>query len=365
MSCAFEGEWLIKSDVAGKGGYDSKRRGRSKKSLDMLRNGQESTPSPNGLVDGFPDSPLHPGYPFAHDMRVRTGSNASEFGRIPSPLRGPHPEFFGGAEGGWPPEQYNMVPYGHPNFRPPGYPGEEMDPAMMERMGMDPRLSPHSLPPHLRPNYLAQGGPGHFPPGHPFNEHPHYQSLQAMSPHPQASLSPVPEHPQPATPVSAHEPLMSPHHLNGQPGSVFFAGSGPPPQSSCALSSSSASPDSPAPGSSSSILERALAKQEPPSPLSQHEQQQHPGHPGHPHHPDHPMHHHGGHPAEWTQQVGTNFGDINMDEYIGRADLRGADFGMEGIAEQFYPGGPPTSQEGVEGHSQYPHPQAPGWGLAR
>ena len=77
------------------------------------------------------------------------------------------------------------------------------------------------------------------------------------------------------------------------------------------------------------------------------------------------MHHHGGHPGEWTQQVGTNFGDINMDEYIGRADLRGPDFGMEGIAEQFYPGGPPTSQEGVEGHSQYPHPQAPGWGLAR
>ena len=343
----------------------------------MLRNGQESTPSPNGLVDGFPDSPLHPGYPFAHDMRVRTGSNASEFGRIPSPLRGPHPEFFGGGEGGgWPPEQYNMLPYGHPNFRPPGYPGEEMDPAMMERMGMDPRLSPHSLPPHLRPNYLAsQGGPGHFPPGHPFNEHPHYQSLQAMSPHPQASLSPVPEpQAQPATPVSAHEPLMSPHqpHNNGQQGagSVFFAGSGPPPQSSCALSSSSASPDSPAPGSSSSsILERALAKQEPPSPLSQHEQHQggHPG--GHPppHHPDHPMHQHG-QPAEWAQQVQqTNFGDINMDEYIGRADLRGPDFGMEGIAEHFYPGGQPASQEGVEGHPQYPgHPQAPaGWGLAR
>ena len=127
----------------------------------------------NGLVDGFPDSPLHPGYPFAHDMRVRTGSNASEFGRIPSPLRGPHPEFFGGAEGGWPPEQYNMVPYGHPNFRPPATP---IDLCGSSRLGEteclvisagrwrgDAVMQPPTLPPAERPLRRHPQTPPHAP----------------------------------------------------------------------------------------------------------------------------------------------------------------------------------------------------------
>lgn len=381
-------------------GYDSKRRGRSKKSLDMLRNGQESTPSPSGMVEGFPDSPLHPGYPFAHDMRVRTGSNASDFthGRI-SPLRGPH-EFF--QEGGWPPQEYQgMVGYGPAQgFRPPFCEGnEQAEQAMMERMGIDPRLSPHpGMPPHLRapngfpyprppfphdPTYphspIMGGGPP--PPG---GDHPHFQNLHTMSPAHVPSLSPIPQAPssypspdhtqQPATPVSAHEPLMSPHHLNQNGGGVFFPGG---QHNSCALSSnpSSAPPDSPAPGSSSSsgsILERALAKQEPPSPLPHQPSIGHmegatilstsaPGHPGghpggHPLHPHHPEHigvpHPGHHQPDWPH-IAQGFGDVNVEEYIKN------DFGMDSIEFTGYPGVHPGAQvQGDEQHHQYTGPHS-------
>ena len=67
---------------------------------------------------------------------------------------------------------------------------------------------------------------------------------------------------------------MSPHHFdqNGNNNqAVFFAAGSQQQQqqSSCAMAVGGIPPDSPAPGSSGSILERALAaKQEPPSPHS-------------------------------------------------------------------------------------------------
>merc|ERR1740129_1188790 len=183
-------------------GLDNRRRGRSKKgSRDAFGAGQESTPSPNGIVEGFPDSPLPPGFPFPHDMRIRPGSNGAEFvpgGRI-SPLR--H-EYF--QEGGWPHpghpgQEYhgNMVAYGGPpphGFRPEFCEANE---AMMERIGMDPRMSPHpGMPPHLRPN----GFPGY--PRPPFHHDPAYPQSPLMAgpngehvPHP--SLSPLPQAPAP------------------------------------------------------------------------------------------------------------------------------------------------------------------------
>jgi len=363
-------------------GYDSKRRGRSKKSLDMLRNGQESTPSPNGLVEGFPDSPLHPGYPFPHDMRVRTGSNEFAPGRM-SPLRGPH-EFF--QEGAWHPEQYgNMVGYGPPHgFRPQFCEPNEAEQAMMERMGIDPRLSPHpGMPPHLRPNgFPYPRPPFHHDPSYPHSpimsgpppNGEHFANLHTLSPAHVPSLSPIPSAPgfpspdhgqQPPTPASAHEPLMSPHQINGN--GVFFPGGH---GGSCALSSnpSSGQPDSPAPGSSSSsgsILERTLtakqepfAKQEPPSPLPHpgmaameannmtnseqgHPHQPHPGQPGHLHHP--------GHQPDWPH-IAQGFGDVNVEDYIK------TDFGMvEDIGFNGYPSHGPPGQEG-EQHHQYSHP---------
>jgi hypothetical protein len=309
------------------------------------------------MPEGFPDSPLHPG--FAHgmhgmDMRLRAGSN--EFGRPCSPGgRIPHPgaEFFGGGEG-WPghPEQYGpMVQYGPAGaFRPPGYP-EEMDPEMMARMGIDPR----NMPPHLRAAYPFPHGA--FPP-----DHPHYQTLTTMSPAHVPSLSPLPQHispdhQQPPTPASAHEPLMSPHHLN-QTGGVFVPGSGPHP-GSCALSAPQPSgpPDSPAAGSSSSsgsILERALAKQEPASPLPQPS----PHHPGHHHHPDHPMHHQGG--PDLYHIEPQNFGDVNMEQYM-KEEIKHYE---EPMYSMEFPGGYPVGPgghgaEAQEGHQYSPHPNAP------
>lgn len=349
-------------------GFDNRRRGRSKKSLDAFGNGQESTPSPNGIVEGFPDSPLPPGYPgFPHDMRLRAGSNGSEFvagGRM-SPLR--H-EFF--QEGGWPPhgppgQEYhgNMIAYGGPpphGFRPDFCPDQNGE--MMERIGLDPRMSPHpGMPPHLRPN----GFPGyprppfHHDPAYPHSpllSHPgpgeHYQTnslgshvspahVPSLSPIPQSAPGyPSPEHAgAPPTPVSAHEPLMSPHHLQNR---QFFPGGGAAP--------SQQAPDSPAPPSSSSsgsMLERALTKQEPGevSPLETGEHPVQPHH--HPAHPAHPGHHH--HQSDWPH-VAPGFGDVNVEEYIKH------DFGMDqNIEFPGYPGHHHHGQAAEDQHHQYAH----------
>jgi len=290
-----------------------------------------------------------------------------------SPLRGPH-EFF--QEGAWHPDQYgNMVAYGPPHgFRPQFCEPNEAEQAMMERMGIDPRLSPHpGMPPHLRPNgFPYPRPPFHHDPSYPHSPimsgppptGEHFTNLHTVSPAHVPSLSPIPSAPgfpspdpgqQPPTPASAHDPLMSPHHLN-QNSAVFFPGG---PNSSCALSSnpSSGQPDSPAPGSSSSsgsILERTLtAKQEPPSPLpntgmqgmeSNNLTNSEPGHPQQPH----SVQHHHGHQPDWPQ-IAQGFGDVNVEEYIKH------DFGMDSIEFNGYPSHGPAASEG-EQHHQYPHP---------
>ena len=127
-------------------------------------------------MEGFPDSPLPPGLPFPHDMRLRPGpgpNGAPEFvpgpgGRI-SPLR--HEYFHEAAAGGWPGappghpgpgQEYhgNMVAYPHPHgFRPEFCEGPGGE-AMMERIGMDPRMSPHPGMPPRPPHHpmMARGG---------------------------------------------------------------------------------------------------------------------------------------------------------------------------------------------------------------
>ena len=355
--------------------------------MDAFGNGQESTPSPNGIVEGFPDSPLPPGFPFPHDMRIRAGSNGTDFvpgGRI-SPLR--H-EYF--QEGGWPPQpghpgpEYhgNMVAYGPPHgFRPEFCEG---NPEMMERIGMDPRMSPHpGMPPHLRPNgFPYPRPPFHHDPAYPHSPlmgHPNGEHFQGgnlgshVSPAHGPSLSPVPGgHPQPTpgypspdhapTPVSGHESLMSPHQMSHNR-QFFPGGPGGPPApagqggqtNSCALSTSSgAAPDSPAPGSSSSsgsMLERALtAKQEPGEegslPIESGE------HPPPPHHPGHPPHlHPHPHQPDWPH-IASDFGDVNVQEYIKH------DYGMDNIEFSGYPGHHGPGPDG-DHHGQYPHQPHP------
>ena len=269
---------------------------------------------------------MHPGFPFHHDMRLRAGG--PDFGGRISPGGMPH-EFMHE----WP-QEYAMG-YGPP---PPGFrqgfceaPDQEQI-AMMERMG---------LPAHMaRHNGFYRGPPFPQEPGYPHSPilHPEHQfqgqtiSPATLSPGHHASYpSPDPAH-QPPTPA-AREPLMSPHHINqnGGPGAqVFFSGA-----TACVMTGA---PDSPAPGSSSSsgsILERALAKQEPSSP-----------HAHMPHlEPTPPTHH----PQDWPH-VSQGFADVNVDEYIKH------DFGMEGMVEyQGYAGhaGPP--QQPVDEHHQYNH----------
>ena len=301
-------------------------------------------------------------------MRIRPGPNG-EFvpgpgaGRM-SPLR--H-EFF--QEGGWPPGPHpeyhgQMVAYPPHGFRPEFCgPDGVPDPAMMERAGMDPRMSPHpGMPPHLRP-------PNGFYPRPPFPHDASYPHSPGLMPgHPEhypgapapGQVSPAPGYPSPdqcPTPVSAHESLMSPHHVQTQHNRQFFpgttgpGGAAPGQQGSCALSSSSgAAPDSPAPGSSSSsgsMLERALtAKQEPGEEGGEHPH--HAGHPppGHPHHP-HPN-------GDWSQ-IPADFGDVNVQEFIKH------DYGMENMEFTGYPGHPHhgPAGEAEAHHGQYPpHPAA-------
>lgn len=343
--------------------------------MDAFGAGQESTPSPNGIVEGFPDSPLPPGFPFPHDMRIRPGSNGTEFvpgGRI-SPLR--H-EYFqeGWPHPGHPGQEYhgNMVAYGGPpphGFRPEFCEGGE---AMMERIGMDPRMSPHpGMPPHLRPN----GFPGY--PRPPFHHDPSYPHSPLMagpngehfptghphvSPGPVPSLSPIPQAPAPGYPSPDHTPgpgaegLMSPHQMSHNR-QFFPQGASVPgaPPSSCALTA----PDSPAPGSSSSsgsMLERALttAKQEPGEPEGEA-----PPPPGH-----HPGHHHQLHhgqqpaPGDWPH-IASDFGDVNVQDYIKH------DYGMveniEFAGQYGHPHGPGPDHPGEHHphpHPQYPHPAA-------
>jgi len=234
---------------------------------------------------------------------------------------------------------------------------------MMERMGIDPRLSPHpGMPPHLRPNgFPYPRPPFHHDPSYPHSpimsgpphNGEHFPNLTTLSPAHVPSLSPIPSAPgfpspdhgqQPPTPASAHEPLMSPHQINGN--GVFFPGGH---GGSCALSSAS---------SSGSILERTLtAKQEPPSPLPHHgmagmeannmtnsEQgnphQPHPGQPGHLHHP--------GHQPDWPH-IAQGFGDVNVEDYIQN------DFMVDKIEFNGYPSHGPPGQDG-EQHHQYAHP---------
>ena len=336
--------------------------------MDAFAVGQESTPSPNGIVEGFPpDSPLPPGFPFApHDMRIRPGSNGTEFvpgGRI-SPLR--H-EYF--QEGGWPHpghpgQEYhgNMVAYGGPHgFRPPEF--CEASEAMMERIGMDPRMSPHpGMPPHLRPN----GFPGY--PRPPFHPHePGYPQSPLMAgpngePHvPHPSLSPLPQAPAPGYPSPDHTPgpegLMSPHQMSHNR-QFFPQGSAVPgaPPSSCALTA----PDSPAPGSSSSsgsILERALAKQEPGDPESEAAAAVPPVPPGH-----HPGHHHQVPHGDFPHNIGSDFGDVNVQDYI-RHDQYMVENGLEFAGQYGHPHGPPSCHPAADSehhpHTQYPHPGPP------
>ena len=126
---------------AGKG-YDNKRRGRSKKSLDILRAGVvDTTPSPGGglppgLMDGFPPGPgpdgiMHPGFPFhphhphhphaAADIRLRPDFGSGGGRMSPNSIGGGPQEFYpGGAEGGWAAAEF-MGYGGHippPDFRP-------------------------------------------------------------------------------------------------------------------------------------------------------------------------------------------------------------------------------------------------------
>ena len=331
-------------------------------------------------------------------MRLRPGANGTEFvpgGRI-SPLRHEYfPEGGWHPQGGHPGQDYhgNMVAYGPPHgFRPEFCEG---NPEMMERIGMDPRMSPHpGMPPHLRPNfpYPRPGQPFHHDPsyphspllGHPGGEHfqggniashvspahgPSLSPLPGGGPQPPAPGYPSPDHagagaPQCPTPVSAQEGLMSPHQMSHN--RQFFPGSTPAggQSNSCALSTSSgaAPPDSPAPGSSSSsgsMLERALtAKQEPgeegavPLESGEHPPQAH--HPGqHPQHL-HPHHHH---QPDWPH-IASDFGDVNVQDYIKH------DYGMENMEFSGYPGHHGAGAEG-EHHGQYPpHPQvsvAPPW----
>ena len=157
--------------VAAKG-FDNKRRGRSKKSLDLLRNGPESTPSPSGL-DGFPDGPLHPGFPFPpHDIRLRAGGEfGGGLGRLSPPLLHGHPDYF---PEGWGSQEFAaaaaMGGYGPPGFRQPFCESEEQQQqqqaAMLERMGA-------AVPAHMagmRPNGFPFHHPHHHRPPHPFSQ---------------------------------------------------------------------------------------------------------------------------------------------------------------------------------------------------
>ena len=341
-------------------------------------------------MEGFPDSPLPPGLPFPHDMRLRPGpgpNGAPEFvpgpgGRI-SPLR--HEYFHEAAAGGWPGappghpgpgQEYhgNMVAYPHPHgFRPEFCEGPGGE-AMMERIGMDPRMSPHpGMPPHLRPNGFPYPRPPFHPhapafPHSPLLGHPaageHFPGHAHVSPGHVSPLPapgyPSPDHvagaPQCPTPVSGgQEALMSPvHQMAGAAQSharqFFPPNSGP---SSCAQA-----PDSPAPGSSSSsgsMLERALtAKQEPGEEGEGVQGGPQPEH--HPHlHPGHPHHHHQAPPGDWPPHIASDFGDVNVQDYIKN------DYGMENLEFGGYPGHPHHGPGPEHGEQQHPG-QYPGHG---
>ena len=351
---------------AGKG-YDSKRRGRSKKSLELLRNGgPDSTPSPNGL-DGFGDPGLH--FPF------HLRGPAPEFipGRV-SPggsSIAPAHEFYGPE--GWQHQAEYMGYAAAGGFPRQGGPGGfcDMPPdpeqiAMMERMGIPPHMArihnggfqyrgpppppfpqepgyPHSpiMPPHSAENQFQTISPSTVSPHHAPGGYP--------SPDPHSGQQPPTPIPREPLMSPAHHPTVSGHQNGGQP--VFFASSGGG-GGSCSMSGGA--PDSPAPGSASSsgsILERALAKQEPASPGGHHMESTPPQ-----------AHHHGVHPShEWPQHVSQGFSDVNVDEYIKH------DFGMEGMVEYqgyaaaHHPGaGGPGQPGGPEDqHHQYPHQHTP------
>ena len=215
---------------------DNRRRGRSKKSLDAFGAGQESTPSP-----GFPDSPLPPGFSFPHDMRIRAGPDGADLvpgGRI-TPPQYFHEGWPPGLHPGHPGQEYhgNMVAYGGP---PPHGFMHEGGESMMERIGMDPRMSPHpGMPPHLRPNgFPYPRPPFHHDPSFPHSPlvgpngehfpgaggHPHVSPGPSLSPIPgQAPGYPSPDHtPGPGGPES----LMSPHQMSHN--RQFFPSAAPP-----------------------------------------------------------------------------------------------------------------------------------------
>ncbi|XP_076308428.1 uncharacterized protein LOC143223831 [Tachypleus tridentatus] len=67
-----------------------KKRGRAKKSVDVLKSGLELTSSPNSSfserLDTFPESPIHKAFHLSPDFRPSASSNVSSYGRL-SPVQ--------------------------------------------------------------------------------------------------------------------------------------------------------------------------------------------------------------------------------------------------------------------------------------
>ncbi len=262
---------------SGKGYDNSKRRGRSKKSLDILRVGADTTPSPG--MDGFPPEGMHPGFPFHHDIRLRPPGVPDFGGRMsPGGVPGVMAEFY--TDGGWQTAEYMSGYGGHippPEFRPDGFcGGSEQERAMvLERMGGMPTAAQMAAAAAAAAHQQRQqngfyrggatgggfGGQDGYPHS-PIIPHEFANPTDTLSPNPHNSF-PSPDHHsgphQQHGGSSQREAMMSPtDHQNGGFFNVAATTGGMP------------APDSPAPGSSASssgsILERALAKQEPPSP---------------------------------------------------------------------------------------------------
>ena len=329
---------------SGKAYGDSKRRGRTKKSLDILRGGADTTPSPGTGMDGFPPEGMHPGFPFHHDIRLRPPS-MPDFGERMSPgTGGGMPEFY---PDGWQGGDYMSGYGGHipppADFRPGGFcdingggnMSEQERALVIERMGIPSAAhmaaAAAAAAQQQRHNgfYRGEATAGGFPgqeAGYPHSPIlPHeFTNPATQSPNPHSFPSPD-HHVQHQTGVgsqSQREAMISPsaQHQNGG----FF-------NVAAASTVGMPAPDSPAPGSSSSssgsILERALAKQEPPSPHM----------PGTGTVSSTPPSSMSGsvvttNGQDWSAGGHQVFPDVNVDEYIKQHDFGGV-ASMEGMVE--------------------------------